>query len=99
MKITKIIAIACATFALVACGGEAEEKAWEKADADAYSAACVEAGGVKEKCDCQAAEMGKTVAYADKDSEDAAKKTGYTDAETAAVTECAKDKDDSKKDS
>ena len=64
MKITKIIAIACATFALVACGGEADEKAWEKTDADAYVTACTTAdktADAKARCTCQAAEMGKTV--------------------------------------
>ena len=95
MKITKIIAIACATFALVACGGEEEAKAWEKTDAEAYVTACTTAdtsADAKARCTCQAAEMGKTVAYADKDGDDT-KKEGYTKAETAAKTTC-KDKKD-----
>ena len=98
MKITKIIAIACATFALVACGGEAEESSWNEADTKTYTDACVKGGAAEADCKCYATEMGKTVAFADgADDAEEANKTKYTEAETKAKETCAKDGEEEKK--
>jgi len=94
MNITKIIAVAFASFALVACGGEEEAKAWPEADAKAYTEECVKAGGdnIKAKCDCQVKAMGAgDTAWADR--EDEAKKEAYGKAEDAAKEKCKDSKD------
>ena len=91
MNITKIIAVAFASFALVACGGEEAKAEWSKEDKDAFTKACTETDKKDAKtCECLLGKMGD-VAWADSKAEaDSDEKKAYDAAAKKAGEECAK---------